>query len=42
VKNDPELSPFIDDILKFEDHKNMAAVEWILTMKEGLRIMNNH
>ncbi len=36
VASDKELSPFQSQIAAFSDHVDMAAVEWILTMKEGL------
>ena len=37
VAADEALAPHIDEIRGFDDHKHRAAVEWILTMKEGLR-----
>ena len=39
VKTDPALSEISDEIKHFEQHLNRAAVEWIVTMQEGLRLM---
>jgi hypothetical protein len=38
VSDDPELGPQIDAISSISDQPNMAAVEWMLTMEEGLRL----
>lgn len=40
VKNDPELSSSADAISKFEDHTARAAVEWDLSMREGLELQS--
>ena len=39
VKTDPALSEVIDEIRHFERHLDRAAVEWIVTMCEGIRLM---
>lgn len=36
VAKDNELSPFVDEIREFSDHRYRAIVEWVLAMKEGL------
>jgi hypothetical protein len=36
VAKDPELGQFTDEIKTFTAHSDRSAVEWILTMKEGL------
>lgn len=41
VKNDDALGKYYDDIKSISDQKNMAAVEWILTMKEGMQLLKN-
>lgn len=38
VAKDPELSSYIGEISQYSDHIHMAAVEWIVTMKQGLEI----
>ncbi len=38
VRRDPQLGNHADTIAGFDDHVSMAAVEWILTMQEGLRL----
>lgn len=42
VPEDPELFKHIDSINKFENYSDMAAVEWIITMREGLRLMKEY
>jgi hypothetical protein len=38
VPRDPGLAPYIEEIRKFKKHTDMAAVEWIVTMREGMRL----
>ena len=42
VQADPELGQHADRIAAFTDHTAMAAVEWILTMQEGQRLLERH
>lgn len=42
VSNDKALSPCIDEIKGFKDHISMAAVEWIVSMKEGLSLVEKN
>lgn len=39
VAGDEDLGPHIDEIKKIDSQVDMAAVEWILTMKEGQRLL---
>ena len=39
VKTDPLFSESADEVKHFERHLDRAAVEWIVTMREGLRLM---
>ena len=39
VKTDPVLSEIADEIAHFDQHLDRAAVEWIVTMREGIRLM---
>ena len=39
VKTDPALSEVTDEIKHFERHIDRAAVEWLVTMREGIRLM---
>ena len=39
VRTDPELGPHADDIAAMDDHTVMAAVEWTLSMREGLALL---
>ncbi len=39
VKTDPALSEVADKIEHFERHLDRAAVEWIVTMRAGIRLM---
>lgn len=39
VKADPALSEGTDEIKHFERHLDRAAVEWLVTMREGIRLM---
>ena len=41
VKTDAAFSEIADEVARFERHLDRAAVEWILTMQEGLRLMEN-
>jgi hypothetical protein len=36
---DPDFINIIDEIKKLNYHSDMAAVEWILSMKEGIKLM---
>jgi hypothetical protein len=38
VKYDPELKTSYEVIRKYTDHVAMAAVEWIVTMKQGISL----
>lgn len=38
VANDPDLTLQFEKIKKFNRHIDMATVEWIVTMREGLRL----
>ncbi|MFT6835697.1 MAG: hypothetical protein ACJA0H_001737 [Francisellaceae bacterium] len=40
VKYDPELKTGYELIRKYTDHVEMAAVEWIVTMKQGLSLID--
>jgi hypothetical protein len=40
VPSDIELKGHISEIRSFSDHRERAAVEWILTMKEGISLLN--
>lgn len=42
VSRDPDLSKAIKTISTFSDHTQMAAVEWIVTMREGLLRMKSY
>ncbi len=39
VKTDPHLAPVAARIERFAEHRDRAAVEWTVTMREGLRVM---
>ena len=41
VKTDLAFSEITDKIEHFERHLDRAAVEWIITMQEGIRLMDN-
>ena len=41
VKTDAAFSEIADEVKRFERHLDRAAVEWILTMQEGIRLMEN-
>jgi hypothetical protein len=40
VKSDPELGPYAEAIAGFSDQMARAAVEWDLTMREGLKLQS--
>ncbi|MCO6184853.1 sulfotransferase [Rhizobium sp. L1K21] len=40
VPEHPDLKPHIDAIRMLEDHRLRAAVEWIITMREGLKALS--
>ena len=40
VETDPALSEIADKVKHFERHLDRAAVEWIVTMQEGIRLMD--
>ena len=40
VKTDPALSEIVDAIEHLDRHLDRAAVEWIVTMREGMRLMH--
>ncbi|GAB5524354.1 MAG: hypothetical protein Roseis2KO_22260 [Roseivirga sp.] len=42
VKKDDQLSVHYDTIKKVDDHTERAAIEWILTMKEGLALKERY
>lgn len=39
VKTDPAFSEIIGEVKHFERHLDRAAVEWIVTMREGIHLM---
>ncbi|GAL24254.1 hypothetical protein JCM19239_3957 [Vibrio variabilis] len=42
VACDEDLSPFLDQIQEYSDHVHRAAVEWIVTMKKGLELVERN
>jgi len=38
VPEHPDLAPHMEALLALQDHRAMAAVEWITTMREGLKL----
>ncbi|NOR64179.1 MAG: sulfotransferase [Rhodobacteraceae bacterium] len=38
IPEHPDLAPHKDALLALQDHRSMAAVEWITTMREGLQL----
>jgi len=42
VATDLVLGPYIDKIRLFSAHEHRAAVEWIVTMKEGMRLATEY
>ena len=41
AKTDPAFSEIANEVAHFERHLDRAAVEWIITMREGMRLMDN-
>ena len=41
VTQDPELALHSNEIAAFSSHANRAAVEWLLTMKSGLKLVSD-
>src|SRR6185312_16251794 len=39
---DPEFAPVIDRLRDLDRHVDMAALEWILTMREGMRMRERY
>ena len=39
VKTDPIFSQTVDEVKHIDRHLDRAAVEWIITMREGLHLM---
>ena len=42
VEPDPYFSDVLDDIRSLKRHTDMAALEWVVTMREGLHVMGKH
>lgn len=42
VSADPVIGEHVDKIRRYSNHEQMAAVEWIVTMKEGLHLVAEH
>jgi hypothetical protein len=42
IPEHPDLAPHSRSLLAIDDHKIMAAVEWIVTMREGLRLVREN
>lgn len=42
ISEHDDLSPFVDDMKKWTNQRDMAAVEWIVTMREGLQILERY
>lgn len=40
VSTDDDLKSIAEDVKHFDNHLNRAAVEWIVTMREGLRLLD--
>ncbi|UJS18249.1 MAG: sulfotransferase [Candidatus Jettenia sp.] len=41
ISRDEDLKAIMNDVRKFDNHRDMAAAEWIVTMKEGLKFIEN-
>ena len=41
VAADPKFVNIINEVKAINDHQNMAAVEWIVTMREGIKLTQN-
>lgn len=39
ISEHPDLTPHRDNLRDLRDHRAMAATEWIVTMREGLRLL---
>ena len=42
VSEDNELSEHYEEIKSFVDHRHRAAVEWIVTMKQGIKVAKEY
>lgn len=42
MAHDPELAHMADEIAQFSNHCDMAAIEWITAMREGLRLLDTY
>lgn len=42
VPEHPDLAPHVEAMRGWEDHRDRAAVEWIVTMREGLSLVAQH
>lgn len=42
VPEHPDLAPYKEEMRDWNDHPSMAAVEWIVSMREGLRHINDN
>jgi len=42
VPEHDDLKPYINEILNFDNHIDMAALEWLITMREGIKICQQH
>jgi len=42
VPEHPDLAPHAMSLRNLYDHRAMAAVEWVVTMREGLRLAQDH
>lgn len=42
VPEHPDLAPHADELRTWTDQRNMAAVEWVITMREALRVMREY
>ncbi|WKZ15385.1 MAG: sulfotransferase [Candidatus Jettenia caeni] len=42
IENDPAFSQIQEVVKNFQNHTDMAAVEWILTMREGLSLLGKY
>lgn len=42
VSNDPVLGPYLDIVGTLEDQQQMAMIEWVATMREGLCLMERY
>lgn len=38
ASKDPDFAPYLGELRRLQKHTDMAAVEWILTMREGMRL----